>query len=129
MEGVLVDTNVVSYLLKGDSRGDLYRVHLDGKLLYVSFASIAELYRWAIQRNWGAARIATLRENLTNYVVLPYDDQTTWEWARIMSVKGSPIAPGDAWIAAAGIRHGLPIVTHNRKHFERISGLRVISEA
>ena len=129
MEGVLVDTNVVSYLLKGDSRGDLYRVHLDGKPLYISFVSAAELYRWAVQHNWGTGRIATLREKLAHYVVLPYDDQTAWEWARVMSTKGHPIAPGDAWVAAGAIRHGLPVVTHNRKHFEHVSGLRVISEA
>jgi predicted nucleic acid-binding protein len=33
MDARLVDTNVVSYLLKGDSRGDLYAAHLDGKQL------------------------------------------------------------------------------------------------
>jgi tRNA(fMet)-specific endonuclease VapC len=119
---------VFSYLLKGDSRGDLYRVHLDGKLLYISFVTVAELYRWAIQYNWGAARIAALQARLANYIVLPYDDETNWEWARAMSVKGRPVAPGDAWIAAGAIRHGMPVVTHNRKHFEHISGLIVISE-
>jgi tRNA(fMet)-specific endonuclease VapC len=125
----LVDTNVVSYFLKGDSRGDLYRQHVDGKLLCISFVSVAELYRWAVMHNWGAARIVMLQEKLESYTVVQLDDQTLWEWARIMSVKGHPIAPGDAWIAAAAVRHGLPLVTHNRKHFENVPGLTVISEA
>ena len=34
-----------------------------------------------------------------------------------------------SWIAATALRHGIPIVTHNRQHFEGISGLTVISEA
>lgn len=129
MNAVLVDTNVVSYLMKGDSRGDLYLAHLDAKLLYISFVTVGELYRWAVQHNWGAARIAALREKLDHYVVLPSDDQTCWEWASVMTMKGQPVAPGDGWIAASAIRHGLPLVTHNRKHFEPITNLQVISEA
>ena len=35
----------------------------------------------------------------------------------------------DAWIAATALRHGLPLVTHNRRHFESIPALRVISES
>ena len=35
---------------------------------------------------------------------------------------------GDAWIAAVALRNGMPLVTHNRRHFEGIPGLTVISE-
>jgi tRNA(fMet)-specific endonuclease VapC len=129
MDALLVDTNVVSYLLKGDNRGDLYAAHLDGRLLHISFVTVAELYRWAVRYNWGEARLNTLREKLGNYTVLPSDDQTCWEWAKVMTIKGVPIAPGDGWIAASAIRHGLPLVTHNRRHFEHITDLQVISEA
>jgi predicted nucleic acid-binding protein len=45
----------------------------------------------------------------------------------VVSTKGRPISYHDAWIAAAGIRFGLPLVTHNRKHFEHLSDLRIIS--
>jgi tRNA(fMet)-specific endonuclease VapC len=39
-----------------------------------------------------------------------------------------PIAPADAWIAATAIVYRAPLITHNRKHFEGIAGLKVISE-
>jgi predicted nucleic acid-binding protein len=36
---------------------------------------------------------------------------------------------GDAWIAATALEVGAPLVTHNRRHFEEVAGLVVISEA
>jgi predicted nucleic acid-binding protein len=36
---------------------------------------------------------------------------------------------GDAWVAAVALRHGMPLVTHNRKHFEDIPDLTLISES
>jgi len=129
MEGRLVDTNVVSYLMKKDSRGDLYQPHLNGKVLYISFVTVAELYQWAISHNWGSPRVTDLRARIGFYNVLQPDDLTAWKWAELSSIRGHPISAGDAWIAATALRHGLSLVTHNRKHFDHIGGLNVISEA
>jgi tRNA(fMet)-specific endonuclease VapC len=120
---------VASFVLKHDSRAFLYREHLSGETVCVSFATVAELYRWSIARKWGGPRLNRLQQHLNDYVVLEYDDAMAWEWARVMSIKGRPITATDAWIAAAAIRHGLPLVTHNRRHFEGIGKLKVISES
>jgi len=129
MESRLIDTNIVSYLLKNDSRASLYDPHLRNARLCICFMTVAELYRWAIHRKWGTKRIRELRQQIQRYVVLPYDDATAWEWAKAMSVPGRPMAVGDGWIAAAALRHAIPLVTHNRTHFEHVPGLAVISEA
>ena len=129
MPGVVVDTDVFSYVYKGDTRAALYAKHLSGQPPYLAFATVAELYRWSIRYGWGSARLDDLRDTIRLYSVLGYDDETAWEWARVMSIKGHPIAPGDAWVAAAALRHKLPLVTHNRKHFDPLPGLTVISEA
>jgi hypothetical protein len=42
---VLVDTDVFSFVFKGDTRGDLYLPHLSGSTLNLAFATVAELYR------------------------------------------------------------------------------------
>ena len=55
---VIVDTDVVSFLLKGDTRAQAYRPHLQNKSLALSFMTLAELYRWAYERKWGQARQA-----------------------------------------------------------------------
>lgn len=124
---VVVDTSVVSYLLKGHSLAPWYATFLKGKLLGLSFMSLAELYRWPIERGWGERKVLELRELLLRYVLLLPDDETCREWARVMGRKGRPISVADAWIAATAIQHQCPLVTHNPRHFQGISGLGVVT--
>ncbi len=129
MTKLVVDTDVLSYYFKNDTRAALYDRHLLNARLHVSFATVAELYRWAKKAGWGARRTAELHQALSHYSVLPFDDELAWKWAEVMTIPGVPIAHGDAWIASTAIRHGMPLVTHNRKHFEKIPRLTIISEA
>jgi hypothetical protein len=39
---VVVDTDVVSFLFKGDTRSDLYRPHLEGRLAVIAARTRAE---------------------------------------------------------------------------------------
>lgn len=127
MTPVVVDTSVVSYLLKEHSLAPQYREHLRNRFLTIAFMTVAELYRWPLERGWGEVKTATLKAHLKHYVVLPYDDEMSWAWARIMAQKGSPISVADAWIAAAAIRHGIPLVTHNLRNFRHVDGLEIVS--
>ncbi len=63
MAAVVVDTDVVSFLFKRDTRAEAYKPHLRGKLLTISFMTVAELDRWAIARSWGEARRQQLEEH------------------------------------------------------------------
>ncbi len=67
----VVDTDVVSFLFKKDTRATLYMPHLAGQLLVVSFMAAAELDRWALQSNWGATRQALMEEHLRGSAVHP----------------------------------------------------------
>ncbi len=129
MQLVLVDTNVVSFIFKQDTREALYKPHLSNKQACIAFMTVAETYRWAITAKWGQRRIDDLKQELSRYVVLPFDDETAWMWGQVRTLKGIPVDSSDAWIAAIALRHKLPLVTHNRRHFEQIPGLVVISEA
>lgn len=64
---VVVDTDVVSYLFKGDSRGVPYERHPLGRAPVVSFMTFAELDAWADQRQWGARRRERLEQFLANF--------------------------------------------------------------
>jgi tRNA(fMet)-specific endonuclease VapC len=117
---LIVDTNVVSFIFKNDSRSAAYESDIDGRETGISFVSVAELYRWAVQRAWGQKRIDDLRTELRRYLVLPPDEAIAWNWARIKGIKGHPMSSEDAWVAAAALHFGLPLLTHNRKHFEHV---------
>ncbi len=47
---VVVDTSVVSYLLKSHSLAPWYSDLLRGRLVGLSFMSLAEFYRWPLER-------------------------------------------------------------------------------
>ena len=73
MNAVLLDTNIVSFLLKEDSRAQVYAPYLEDRRLAISFMTVAELFQWAAMRKWGARRISQLEASLRNFTVLPFD--------------------------------------------------------
>lgn len=73
MEVVLLDTDVVSFLLKRDSRLSSYASHIQGRRLALSFMTVAELFQWAAVRHWGPQRVRQLEIDLKAYLILPFD--------------------------------------------------------
>src|ERR1700751_5740748 len=120
MRTLLLDTNIVSYLFKQAPQTKLYEHHLRDSRLAISFITVGELYRWAIVRDWGTKRRLDLEERLRNYVVIPFDVELCKRWAEVTSMHGPAISESDAWIAATALRHNIPLVSHNKKHFENI---------
>ena len=129
---LVVDTDVISFLYKRDTRAKLYEPHLNDPPFIVSFMSLAELRRWALERGWGESRRQELEDYLTRYLVLHSDDLMCDRWAQAMisaRLLGRPIGPADGWVAATALLLDIPLVTHNGAHYTGIDGLRVISEA
>ncbi|HBQ28178.1 hypothetical protein HY02_08085 [Peptococcaceae bacterium SCADC1_2_3] len=132
MDALVIDTDVVSFLFKRDTRAWLYRPYLQDKYLVVSFMTVAELYQWAYIRRWGKKRLVQLELVIKKYIVPPFDVELCRIWAGIRverQAKGAPISVQDAWIAATALRYGIPLVTHNNGDFKEIDGLIVVSIA
>ena len=129
---VVVDTDVLSFLYKRDTRAKLYESHLNDPPFIVSFMSLAELRRWTLERSWGENRREELENYLTRYLILHSDDQMCSRWAEAMNSarkRGQFVAPADAWIAATALLLDVPLITHNGSNYAGIDGLRVICEA
>lgn len=128
---IILDTNIVSYLMRGGRHAEAYAPHVEGRLLAIAFITVGELYFGAEKKNWGEQKRKALETTLRNFVVIPYDHEIARCYGRLVAERqrnGSPIAPNDAWIAACTVRHAVPLVTHNAKDFEGITSLRVITE-
>src|SRR5215210_2782461 len=103
---VLLDTNVVSYLMRGHTLAAAYRPILNGHVLGVSFMTVAELYEGARRAGWGARRMDALEAALRAYVVLPFNIEVCRQWAEARVARRSqPISVDDAWIAATALAH------------------------
>jgi tRNA(fMet)-specific endonuclease VapC len=128
---IILDTNIVSYLMKGGPLAEAYAPHVQGRLLAISFITVGEMYFGAENKNWGEKKRKELETTLRNFVVIPYDHEIARCYGKLVAERrrgGKPIAPNDAWIAACTVRHGVPLVTHNPKDFEGITSLEVITE-
>jgi len=132
MQAVVLDTDVFSFFFKNDTRAALYAPDLSDRQLCLCFQTIAELRAWAIERTWGPRQRERLSQVLRHYVVLPYDSAMANHWASVTVQRkqaSRTIACGDAWIAAAALRHDLPLLTHNGQDLVGIPGLRLITHA
>lgn len=130
MSLVLIDTDIASFILKGSSYADSYLPLLSGQEIALSFMTVAELFQWAILRQWGDRRLSQLEQYLSNYLVIPVDQLLCREWAQFRADRqsvGRPISPQDAWIAATALRYDLSLVTHNIKDFQEIPNLRLLT--
>ena len=128
---IVLDTNIVSYLMKGGPLAEAYAPHTQGRLLAIAFITVGELYFGAEKKNWGKRKRKDLETILRNFVVIPYDHEIARCYGRLVAERqrqGHSIAPNDAWIAACAVRHGVPLVTHNAKDFEGIASLTTITE-
>jgi predicted nucleic acid-binding protein len=113
----------------------LYRPYVEGRSVAISFVTVGELYVLAVRNKWGRKRTLDLEAHLGSSVVVPYDVDICKAYARLKTHLRTPlgsarvIESNDLWIATCAVRHGIPLVTHNRRHFEGIPGLTIISEA
>jgi len=126
----LIDTNIVSFLLKAHPLATKYQPHLNGFTLAISFMTVAEMREGAALANWGARRLASLETTLHQFLILHADDTVCKKWAEIRTARRShPIGVADAWLAATSLAHGLDLITHDAADFHGILGLTIITEA
>ncbi len=84
MTPVVLDTDVVSFLFKSDSRAQDYLTHLRDRQWLISFMTKAELEQWALLSNWNAKRKEWLRVFLKRFVVVPSSHDLVLKWAEVM---------------------------------------------
>lgn len=132
MNAAVVDTDVVSILFKDDTRAHVFRAHVSGRLLGISFMTLAELERWSLERGWGARRKFELAQHLARYTVLPVSRELCTRWAEVTFAakrKGRRIQTADAWIAASALHYRVPLITNNPSDYAAVEGLLVLSAA
>jgi len=91
----------------------------------ITFTIAGEL---AAGKSLGSERSQWLRF-IQAFRILESSTSVAWEFGvafRQLQSQGKLIGANDLWIGAAGLAHGLPVVTRNAKDFERIPNLKVL---
>lgn len=132
---VVLDTDAFSVLHSGDERAERLRPVVEGCLPLLSFVTVGELLRGALNAGWGNTRRTQLQARIDAMTVLPYDEvmirayaQITVDAVRIGHPLGQAVHSNDAWIAATAVAHGVPLVSLNRRHFKGCPGLVLLPE-
>lgn len=105
---------------------------MSNQILSISFVTLGELLAGAGERGWGARRRDALIVFMDQFFVLESNRAVAEAYAFIrndLRARGRWSSDNDAWIAATALAYQLPLVTHNRRHFEHIPGLELVSFA
>ena len=127
MKTIVLDTDVVSFLFKADTRAQIYLPQLQDRQWFISFMTEAELEQWALLANWSEKRVVWLRLFLSRFVVVPSSHDLVLKWAEAMVAarrNGRRIETADAWIAATALLYDAPLLTHNKADYLGIPGLQ-----
>jgi tRNA(fMet)-specific endonuclease VapC len=126
---VLLDTNIIIYLLNDVSYADLYRPYLQDVIPAISFMTVAELYEGAFRAGFNTKTYRKIIETLDRYYIIPFNEEIGKHFGQIRAARRNrPISVPDALIAATALAYNLPLITHNKKDFDSIAGLEIISK-
>ncbi|MDO8261604.1 MAG: type II toxin-antitoxin system VapC family toxin [Gallionella sp.] len=134
MQGVLLDTNVLSELMRPQPSSIVlgWFAQQEDTEFYTSAITQAELLLGVALLPGGKRRdaIADAVEQMFDQDFagrcLPFDELAAHEYAALVATRnkiGMPISTEDAQIAAIALRHGLALATRNAKDFHKISEL------
>ena len=126
----LVDTDWVIHALHGNLAVIRRLEEMTDEGIGISVISTAELYQGVFYSDDPQANEELLLEFLSGYDVVQVDDDICRLFARErgrLKAAGTPISDLDLLIGCTAIRHGLVLLSNNRRHFERLEGLDIIS--
>jgi tRNA(fMet)-specific endonuclease VapC len=126
----LVDTDWVIHHLNGHPAiiQRLQDLHREG--LGLSVVALAELYEGVYYARDPKQSEARLAEFLESVQLVGLDDETARIFGRErgrLRAEGLLIGDTDVLIAATALQYNLTLLSNNRRHFERIEGLRIES--
>jgi tRNA(fMet)-specific endonuclease VapC len=123
----IADTNVLVDFLRGAGEAERIRLELTTGRLCTTAVNAFEL--WAGAR--GPQQISIIETLLAAVTVLPLDNSSARRAGalrRDLEQGGTTIGMADSLIAGIALEHGAILITRNRKHYQRVPGLRLSVE-
>ena len=126
----LVDTDWIIFHFRGNRQVARRIEELTPEGIGLSVVSMGELYEGVYRSSDPESSEAGLQLILSDMDIVHIDDDVCrifgQQRGRLRAQK-CLISDSDLWIGATAIRHGLTLLTNNRRDFERISGLGIVS--
>jgi len=124
----MLDTNIVSYVLRARDPKLAARVIRSEDLVCTSSVVLAELHCGAELSGKREHNLGQIADLVAVLPVLDFDSGAAEHYGQIRATlkrAGQPIGALDPMIAGHARSRGLTLVTNNERHFSRIAGLAI----
>jgi len=126
-----LDTNIASYFLKGNPTL-VARIRLEnskGNQFAIPPMAYLEIQNWLLKNN--SKSKMTVFKKMYSAGGIGVIDKTVLDIASMVKLKmqqqGNGISDDDLFIAAYCVRHNLPLVTNNTRHFMNIENMEILN--
>jgi|SRR3989338_9449377 len=127
-----LDTSyVVDYLRGRKEAKEIYvKYSSQGEILSIPSPVIMELAHGAYQSNKKEEEIKKIKDFIISLNIYDFDEDVAWKAGEVEALlrkRGDIIEPEDIMIASICIVNNETLITRNKKHFEKIQGLKIES--
>ena len=129
MNRALIDTDILSYYLKGDpdviKNFEKYLDHYD--IIEISLITYYEITSGLLAKN-AFKQLSIFEEFVSENIIIPLTEKSVKISAEIYSTlrqSGNTVDDIDLLIAGVAIENEMTLVTNNDSHFSRIPGIKI----
>ena len=124
----LIDTDWVVDYLRGRAAAMRLLASFANDELFISPITHGEIYDGIEQSADPIAAQSGYQRFLIDISIVPVDEEIVRRFFRVrrqLRQAGTPLEDLDLMIAATALHHDLTLVTRNRRHYDRIQGLKL----
>lgn len=123
-QAVILDTNIVIELYKGNREVRNKCMDIGERLLYISEVTVAEFHFGALNKK----EIPIIKKHLNKFTWIPVNESISGTFVDLMTKYSLSHKPylGDMLIAATSLYFDIHLYTLNKKDFRFISGLKLL---
>ncbi len=129
---IILDADVIIRSEKGTFDLQAWLASQPDEMFEVAAITVAELWHGVERAN--AAHKRRRRQYLQTVLaplpIVPYTERTAYEHARLwaeLEAAGKMIGAYDLIVAASALERGSEVATFNRRHFDCVPGLKVVT--
>jgi tRNA(fMet)-specific endonuclease VapC len=128
---VIADSCFIIDSIRGEKRAAalMRELHAKRTVLAVPTPVLFALWEGIERSDRPQEELQHVEEGLQSCIILPFDTRHAQRAGRLSGEivrRGLMMDPLDAQIAAVALSEAMPVVTRNRKDFERVPGLKVV---
>jgi len=129
--GLILDTSVI-IKLEREGVSEAFNPRFDRDQIAISVVTVSELLAGVHQSQgeqsvYRSSFVGEMLDRLEPLPITPRIARIHADMASFMKQEGRTIGNHDQWIAATALAHGATVVTMNRKDFDKVPALQVVS--